>query len=70
MGISIRFDNAPKGTKNLITDVPGVLVGHKTIAHGEIQTGVTAILRIVGICFTKKFLRRYMLLMALGKAPG
>lgn len=30
--------------KNSITDVPGVQVGHFTIAGGDIQTGVTAIL--------------------------
>lgn len=33
-----------KGKNNSITDVPGVLVGHKTIVDGDIQTGVTAIL--------------------------
>ncbi len=32
-----------KGKRNSITDVEGVLVGHKTIAKGDIQTGVTAI---------------------------
>ncbi len=30
--------------KNSITDVPGVQAGHVTIAEGDIQTGVTAIL--------------------------
>lgn len=33
-----------KGKYNSITDVPGVLVGHKTLVDGDIQTGVTAIL--------------------------
>lgn len=33
------------GTINAITDVPGVMVGHETIIHGDsIRTGVTAIL--------------------------
>lgn len=31
------------GPTNLISDVPGVRVGHATLAEGEIQTGVTAI---------------------------
>ncbi len=30
--------------KNSITDVPGVQVGHFTVADGDVQTGVTAIL--------------------------
>jgi D-aminopeptidase len=33
-----------KGTKNKITDVEGVLVGHSTLVEGDVQTGVTAIL--------------------------
>lgn len=33
-----------KGKNNSITDVDGVLVGHKTLVGGDIQTGVTAIL--------------------------
>src|SRR5262245_57874259 len=32
------------GHQNSITDVPGVHLGHFTLADGEIQTGVTAIL--------------------------
>ncbi|MFP1793406.1 P1 family peptidase [Lonsdalea quercina] len=31
------------GPHNAISDVPGVRVGHNTLAQGEIQTGVTAI---------------------------
>lgn len=33
----------PVGKYNSLTDVPGVRVGHSTLAQGEIQTGVTAI---------------------------
>ena len=32
-----------KGKLNRITDVEGVLVGHKTISSGTYQTGVTFI---------------------------
>lgn len=34
----------PPGRRNTIADVPGVLVGHATIAAGEVLTGVTAVL--------------------------
>jgi D-aminopeptidase len=34
----------PTGRLNAITDVPGVLVGHRTLRSGEVNTGVTAIL--------------------------
>lgn len=70
MGISIRFDNAPKGTKNLITDVPGVLVGHKTIAHGKIQTGVTAILPHSGDLFHEKVPAAVHVINGFGKSSG
>ncbi|MEV6416905.1 P1 family peptidase [Kribbella sp. NPDC051718] len=33
----------PTGRLNAITDVPGVLVGHATLATGPVNTGVTAI---------------------------
>ncbi|WPD73938.1 P1 family peptidase [Dickeya fangzhongdai] len=33
----------PLGPHNRLSDVPGVRVGHHTLAQGEIQTGVTAI---------------------------
>ena len=54
MGVSIRFDDIPKGKRNLITDVPGVLVGHKTRGQGDVQTGVTAILPHGGNLFQEK----------------
>ena len=38
------FGKLKKGARNLITDVPGVLVGHKTVTSETAQTGVTAIL--------------------------
>ncbi|QMW66967.1 P1 family peptidase [Mumia sp. ZJ1417] len=33
----------PRGAANAITDVPGVRVGHATIAEGDLRTGVTAV---------------------------
>ena len=49
----VWFGSQPTGPKNMITDVPGVKVGHCTIirgsgplkpGHGPVRTGVTAIL--------------------------
>lgn len=39
----------PTGSKNAITDVPGVRVGHHTLRDGDINTGVTAILPMMAI---------------------
>ena len=40
----IRIGVLPPGKWNAITDVPGVLVGQKTLIEGdEVRTGVTAI---------------------------
>ena len=46
MGISsktMKFGRLKKGPRNLITDVPGVRVGHVTLASGALQTGATVI---------------------------
>lgn len=39
----LHIGEFPSGQRNQITDVEGVLVGHKTIAEEEIQTGLTVI---------------------------
>lgn len=44
----MRGEYMKKGYRNKITDVKGVRVGHKTIAAGNVQTGVTVILPIEG----------------------
>ena len=40
----------PPGPRNAITDVPGVRVGHCTLADGERQTGVSVIVPHAAIC--------------------
>lgn len=40
----IRVGSLPKGPRNKITDVPGVLVGHATVDTPTHKTGVTVIL--------------------------
>ena len=49
MGISgnewgFQVGKLPKGALDKISDVPGVTVGHCTLADGVVQTGVTALL--------------------------
>ena len=42
--IKLKIGKLQKGKNNLITDVKGVKVGHKTLDNGNIKTGVTAII--------------------------
>ncbi|GAA0926991.1 P1 family peptidase [Kribbella koreensis] len=41
--LGVTPGSLPPGRLNAITDVPGVLVGHTTLATGPVNTGVTAI---------------------------
>ncbi|MEV6281318.1 P1 family peptidase [Kribbella sp. NPDC051770] len=41
--LGVAIGTLPTGALNAITDVPGVLVGQTTLADGDLQTGVTAI---------------------------
>src|SRR5437660_2255462 len=53
--IGLKVGILPTGNLNAITDVAGVLVGHKTIIQGEnVRTGVTAILPHQGNLFREK----------------
>jgi D-aminopeptidase len=69
LGYSVgRF--AP-GARNALVDVPGVLVGHRTIAEGDrLRTGVTAILPHGGNLYEEKVLGAYHAVNAYGKAAG
>jgi len=61
----------PTGELNALVDVPGVLVGHRTIAEGErLRTGVTAILPHGGNLYEEKVLGAYHAVNAYGKAAG
>jgi D-aminopeptidase len=51
----IRIGVLPRGTRNAITDVAGVRVGHVTLHQGDsIRTGVTAIIPAPGNLFQRK----------------
>ncbi|HWM91192.1 MAG TPA: P1 family peptidase [Thermoanaerobaculia bacterium] len=61
----------PPGKWNAITDVEGVLVGHRTLVRGEsVRTGVTAILPHGGNLFQEKVPAAVYVGNGFGKAAG
>jgi D-aminopeptidase len=61
----------PAGRLNALVDVPGVLVGHRTIAEGDrLRTGVTAVLPHGGNLYEEKVLGGFHAINAYGKAAG
>jgi D-aminopeptidase len=58
------------GARNSISDVPGVAVGHCTIARGDLRTGVTAILPHGGDVFRDRPLAAVHVLNGFGKSIG
>lgn len=73
MGITnsnYKFGSLPSGNRNLITDVPGVKVGHVTLSNNDIQTGVTAIIPGPGSAFQEKFPAAMHVINGFGKSVG
>ena len=74
MGINFESDinlgKIQKGKRNLITDVPGVKVGHVTLNHGEVKTGVTAILPHGENIFKEKVMASSSVINGFGKSLG
>lgn len=66
----LKLGELPAGSRNLITDVPGVLVGHVTLAEGEMQTGVTALIPGTGSAFRSKFPAAVHVINGFGKSAG
>jgi D-aminopeptidase len=59
------------GRLNALVDVPGVLVGHRTLIEGDrLRSGVTAILPHGGNLYEEKVLGAYHAVNAYGKAAG
>lgn len=58
------------GRNNLITDVKGVKVGHKTLDDGEIKTGVTAIFPHENNTFKNKVIAASHVINGFGKSVG
>ena len=65
-----EFGTLKKGTLDLITDVPGVKVGHCTLSDGDIQTGVTAIIPHDGDIFHEKCPAASHVINGFGKSTG
>jgi D-aminopeptidase len=61
----------PTGELNALVDVPGVLVGHRTLVEGDtLRTGVTAIVPHGGNLYEEKVLGGFHAVNAYGKAAG
>ena len=60
----------PRGERDLITDVPGVKVGHVTLKEGDVHTGVTAVLPHGGNCFRDKVMAGVSVINGFGKSVG
>lgn len=73
--LGIRIGRHEVGTYNAITDVPGIMVGHKTLSYklkGDcvVQTGVSAILPHQGNLFQEKVLGSTYVINGFGKTVG
>jgi len=66
----IIIGELPVGPRNLITDVPGVTVGHATIAEGNHNTGVTIIMPCEDNPFANKLTAASHVLNGFGKTAG
>jgi D-aminopeptidase len=60
----------PPGVLNSIADVPGVRVGHRTLVHGDIRTGVTAVVPHGGNLYREKPVAAVHVLNGFGKSAG
>lgn len=60
----------PHGPFNAITDVAGVMVGHRTIRVGQINTGVTAVVPHPGNMFREKLRAGVAVINGFGKSAG
>lgn len=68
--LGIVIGKGTPGPRNLITDVPGVTVGHVTVQNGEINTGVTAIMPHQGNMFQDKVMAASAVINGFGKSMG
>lgn len=68
--MKLSIGRMPHGPRNLITDVPGVRVGHATIDRGEYHTGVTVVMPPVRNPFTEKMTAASVVFNGYGKTAG
>lgn len=65
-----RIGVLPSGQRDLISDVPGVTVGHATLDDGDIQTGVTVVMPHDGDTFLRKTPAAAAVINGFGKSIG
>lgn len=65
-----RIGHLASGPRDALTDVPGVRVGHCTLAEGAVQTGVTVIRPHAGSLFLDKVPAAATVLNGFGKSTG
>ena len=65
-----RIGILPSGPRDLISDVPGVSVGHATLDEGDVQTGVTVVLPHGGDPFLRKVPAAAAVINGFGKSIG
>ncbi len=70
MTVPPHIGDLPAGPLNTITDVPGVTVGHHTLADGPVQTGVTIVRPHGGDCFMQKVPAGAAVINGFGKSIG
>lgn len=64
------MSNSKKGKLNNIADVAGISVGHVTLANGDVQTGVTAIMPHQDNMFKHKCVAACEVINGFGKSVG
>lgn len=67
---NVTIGTHPTGLNNKISDVAGVTVGHVTLAEGDVQTGVTAVLPHQGNVFKEKVMAACHVINGFGKTTG
>ena len=68
--MNMRIGTMPHGQRNLITDVPGVRVGHATVDEGDCHTGVTVVLPPCRNPFADKLTAACQVFNGYGKTLG
>ena len=68
--MNLSIGRLPHGERNLITDVPGVRVGHATVDEGNCHTGVTVVLPPPKNPFTDKLTAACCVFNGFGKTLG
>ena len=68
--MKLSVGRMPHGPRNLITDVPGVRVGHCTIDRGDCHTGVTMVMPPVENPYTQKLTAASCVFNGFGKSQG